>query len=120
MNKQLLKLHAERARLQERITQQRFELGMQLIPAKNASDAVNRLLVAGQGGLNFVRRNPLLLLAAMVVVFVLRPKGSLRLVQKGVFVWRSWRELRRLVPPAVLAPILAPIYKFIWQRFASR
>lgn len=120
MNKQLLSLHLERQHLKERIAQQRAELDMQLMPLRKASDVAHRFAVTGRGGIDFVRSNSLLLLAAVATVLVLRPRGLARLAQTGLTVWRGWRALRALVPPAVLSSLVVPIYKFMWQRFAGK
>lgn len=116
VNKQLLALHIEQARLQERIMQQRTALAAQLLPLQKASDTLTRISDAGQGVALFLRSHPLGVLAVLSVVLVLRPQASWRLASRGWLLWRGWRRARRLISE----PALSQLFKFIWQRYANR
>ena len=116
MNRHLLKLHLERGRLQERIAQQRVELAVQLMPLKRASGTVSRMMALAQDGVDYVRKNPFQVSAALAMAVVLRPKRTWQLLQTGLQVWRGWSVLRVLIPETMSSPL----YKFIWQRFTNR
>ena len=116
MNRQLLALHLERGRLQERIAQQRVELAVQLMPLKRASGTTSRVMALAQDGFDYVRKNPLKGSAALALALILRPKRTWQLLHAGLQVWRGWSVLWVLVPETVSSPI----YKFIWQRLTNR
>lgn len=116
MNKQLLALHLERGRLQERIAHQRAALGLELLPLVNAATAASRVMAAGRQAAGFVRSNPLLILAALATAFVLRPKGVWRLAKTGLVIWRGWRAVAALVP----GPVFSSLYQRVMQCFTNK
>jgi hypothetical protein len=116
VNKQLLALHLERGRLQERIAQQRVALCHELLPLVNAATAASRVMAAGQQAAGFVKSNPLLILAGLLTAFVLRPRGVWRLTKTGLVIWRGGRALLALLP----APVLLSLYQMMTQRFTNK
>jgi hypothetical protein len=116
VNKQLLALHLERGRLQERIAHQRVALGHELLPFVNAATAASRVMAAGRHAADFVKSNPLLILAALLAAFVLRPRGVWRLAKTGLVIWRGWRAMAALVPE----PVFSSLYQMMMQRFTNK
>jgi YqjK-like protein len=116
VNKKLLALHLERGRLLERIAHQRTTLAMQLAPLQKMSASAGRVMVTARSGLAYIRSHPAGVAAVLSTLVMLRPRGTWRLLRRGLVIWRSWRTLRALIPEA----IRSPLYKFIWQRYASR
>ncbi len=102
--------------MQERIAHQRVALGRELLPFVNAATAASRVMAAGRHAADFVKSNPLLLLAALVTVFVVRPKGVWQLAKTGLVVWRGWRALLVWLP----APVLSSLYQVVMQRFTNK
>lgn len=59
--------------------------------------------VADRGGsvLCWLRRHPLVPVAAMVALLVARPRAALRWAQRGFFAWQTLRRLRGALQPAL-------------------
>ena len=100
MTKELQVLAQERGRLLERIAQQRRVLSVQLIPLQKAVNAGDRALALGRDWWQFVHvhRAAITLIAGVVgsVFIVLRPARFVRLLGRGVALWRSGRSIQAM------------------------
>ena len=101
MQTRLIELHQQRGRLQERITQQRRQLGEQLGPLQGALALPQRIGRVPQEAMAFARQHPLLVGGVAVGLVVLRPRVVLRWAGRAVAAWRTWRTVRGLVPAFV-------------------
>lgn len=97
MQKRLIELHRQRGRLLERITVQRHALSQQLAPLRGALDVSDRTARLVQDGKAFVHKHPLGVALAILAVVLLKPGTVLRWTQRGLFAWRTWRGLHRLI-----------------------
>ena len=98
MGKSLVDLQRERSVLLERIASQRLSLQSQLAPLRKVSAAGERTAALFGGAVRYVRQRPLSVLLVVSALVLLRPRGAMRWVQRGLFVWRSWRAVRAVVP----------------------
>jgi hypothetical protein len=96
----LLELHQRRAQLVARARTERKQLAAQLARA----DAALAWLERGRSVLVEVRRRPLLLAAAVLLVMAWRPRRVLKLLASGWSLWQLYRRARlwweRIAPPA--------------------
>jgi hypothetical protein len=91
---ELIEIGIRRGRLQERIARQRAELGGQLRPLRDALASTDRAVALVDAGVAGIRRHPSLVLAAFVVLALLKPRRVWRWGRRAFFVWRTWRVLR--------------------------
>ena len=105
MQTRLIELHQQRGRLLERIAHQRQTLASQVAPLLRPLSLPGRVAAALRDTGSFVLQHPYLLGTAALSVLVLKPGFVLRWARRGVFAWRAWRSLRRLVPPGAVAAL---------------
>jgi len=98
MDQHLIELHLKRGRLLERIAAQRTMLARQMAPLRVALDTTDRAIAVVRDSARFVRQHPAGVAALVAVTVVLRPRVVWRWLQRGFFVWRSWRALRGRLP----------------------
>lgn len=103
MSKSLADLQLERCQLLERIASQRVALRVQLAPWQKASALGDRAFAVFRSAIQYVRDRPVAALVAVSALVLLRPRSALRWVQRGLFVWRSWRAVRAWVPQGLWA-----------------
>lgn len=90
MSQKLLDLAARRGALCARISAQRDVLAYHsagLADLLDKGDAALR-------GVDWVKRNPLAVGAAVSTMVVLRPRRAFRWAKRGFFLWQGWRKLR--------------------------
>jgi len=91
-------IRARRARLMARAAVERERISVQL----HAWQAPLALADKGFAAARYVRRNPQWIVAAAVLLVVLRPRRALAWARNGLIAWRTWRwishSLRRLAP----------------------
>lgn len=93
MSDRLLELAVKRGRLQERIAMQRRELAQHAVPLANA-------LAVGDSvadGVDWLKRHPLVVVAAAAAIVVAKPRQAWRWARRGVIAWRGWRAVRSAV-----------------------
>lgn len=98
MDQQLIELHLKRGQLLERIAMQRATLARQVVPVRVALDTADRAIVLVREGVRYVRQHPAGVAALVAVTVALRPRVVWRWLQRGFFIWRSWRAARGLLP----------------------
>ncbi len=106
MQERLIELHQQRGRLLERLATQRNTLAQQLAPVEglfDLPDRVNRMLLEGKA---LVVRHPLVVVALVASVVLLKPGAVLRWSGRGVAVWRAWSMVRKLLPNFLLNRLL--------------
>lgn len=99
---ELIDIGIRRGRLLERIAAQRAELGGQLRPLRQALATTDRAVTLIDAGVSTIRRHPSIVVAALVVLALLKPRRVWRWGSRAWFVWRSWRTLRARI--AALIP----------------
>ena len=78
---------ARRAHLMARAAVERERISVQL----HAWEAPLVLVDKGIAAARYVRRNPQWIVAAVVVLTVLRPRRALAWARNGLIAWRAWR-----------------------------
>ena len=111
MGKSLLDLQLERSQLLERIASQRLALQAQLVPLQKVAFLGERTAALFRSAVQYVRDRPLVALIAISALALIKPRGALRWVQRGLFVWRSWRTVRALVPQGLWATIRQSLWR---------
>ena len=111
MSKSLLDLQLERGRLLERIASQRVTLQVQFAPLQKASALGDRVFAVLRNAVQYVRDRPVAALLAVSVLVLLRPRGALRWVQRGLLVWRSWRAVRALLPQGLWGVVRRSLWR---------
>jgi hypothetical protein len=100
MRARLLGLHQRRAQLVAHAQTEREQLAAQLARA----DAALAWLERGRSVLAEVRRRPLLLAAAVLLVMAWRPRRVLKLLASSWSLWQLYRRAQRwwerIAPPA--------------------
>ncbi len=94
MPKNLVELHQERTRLTERIGTERAALAYQLQPFQRAAETSDKVSAFVARAVVYARQHPLTLAAVLGLLVLLKPRSSLRWVQRGFLLWRSWHTLR--------------------------
>jgi hypothetical protein len=91
MNTRLLELAERRGALRMRIAAQREALAHHVAPLETA------FAVADQGmeGVRWLKGHPAVVGGALAVLTVLRPRRVWRWLQRGLFVWRGWRGVKK-------------------------
>ncbi|MEW6415510.1 MAG: YqjK family protein [Pseudomonadota bacterium] len=101
MSKSLAELHQERGRLRERIAQQRATLAREVAPLARACDTIDAVRALARDTARRVNRlaseHPALVAGIAALFFALRPRRTLRWIGRGMFLWRGWRNVRRLL-----------------------
>lgn len=87
----------QRGRLLERISQQRNAFAVTLSPFVGLLSAADQVAEGAEKTRRWINKNPLLAGAVLIAIVIWRPKGAIRLLQKGAVGWRAWRLIRRLV-----------------------
>ena len=94
----LPEIRARRAHLMARAAVERERVSVQL----RAWKAPLALADKGYAAAHYVRRNPQWIVAAAVLLAVLRPRRALSWARSGLIAWRAWRwisqSLRGLAP----------------------
>ena len=98
MDKRLAMLHQERADLLKRIAVQRDSLARQLAPLQKLSSLADRAVGVLRTGLRYLREHPLAVALAVSAFALRKPGRAWRWMQRGLFVWRSWRTLKACLP----------------------
>jgi hypothetical protein len=88
----LLSVHQHRARLLSRARAEREHLAATVLDIESGLSWVDALKRIG----NEVRSHPLGVLAVLAVLAVLRPRGALKLIGGGWWLWRLYQRLRRV------------------------
>jgi uncharacterized protein YjiS (DUF1127 family) len=94
MTQQLIDLGIRRGRLIERIASQRALLGQQLQPVRNVLAATDRGVAGVRAGIEFLRQHPGLIVVAVALLAILKPRRTWRWAQRGFIAWRTWRAAR--------------------------
>ena len=94
MDQRLIDIGIRRGRLIERIARQRALLGEQLQPVRSVLDATDRSIAGVRSGIAYLRQHPTIIVAAVALLVVLKPRRVWRWAQRGFVVWRTWRALR--------------------------
>ena len=98
MDKRLVELHRERGELLRRIAAQRASMAGQLAPLQQASSIADRAVGLLRSGLQFLREHPVAVALAVSALGLRKPGRSWRWLQRGLFVWRSWRTVKAWLP----------------------
>lgn len=94
MTEQLIDVGIRRGRLIERIAGQRALLGRQLQPLCNALQTTDRGIAVVRTGIGFLRQRPGLVLAAVALLVILKPRHAWRWAKRGFFAWQIGRKVR--------------------------
>lgn len=95
MAKSPIELSLQRGRLQERIAAQRATLATQLRPLVAAVATADHALASARRGVDYVKRHPGQVGAAIVLLALLRPKGVWRWGRRAFVAWGLWKKARR-------------------------
>lgn len=90
--RRLIALSQQRARLVGRARVEREHLGAVAARIESALSWVNVV----HKGVDGVRRHPLLVVAGIALLVVLRPRGALKLLASGLSLWGLYQRARRL------------------------
>ncbi len=94
MRQRLLALAEQRARLAARAQAERASLAALLLPADGAGALAATLLRGVRRAMDAAGRQPLLAVAGVVLLAVLRPRRALGWLARGWSLWRLYREAR--------------------------
>ena len=83
----LTEIRARRAHLMARAAVERERISVQLHAWEAPLVLVDKSIAAAR----YVRRNPQWIVAAVVLLVVLRPRRALSLARNGLIAWRAWR-----------------------------
>lgn len=89
----LVDLAVRRGELKARIAMQRDALGQHAQPLAGALAKVDRVIA----GAEWLKQHPRAVGAAAAAFVIMRPKRAWRWGRRLLFVWQSWRSLRRRV-----------------------
>jgi len=84
---QLSEIRARRAHLMARAAVERERISVQLHAWEAPLVLVDKSIAAAR----YVRRNPQWIVAAVVLLVVLRPRRALAWARNGLIAWRAWR-----------------------------
>jgi hypothetical protein len=101
MAKTQVELDQERARLLERITAQRASLVRDLEPVRRVEHLGQRVSALVADALGYIGGRPLAVMAAVAGLLVVRPRTALRLLGRGLALWRGWRTVQKWQPGLV-------------------
>lgn len=87
MNERLLELAARRGALQARIADQRRQLAQHSLPLQAAMAKGDLAL----DGVDWLKRHPGAVAAAVAAVVIAKPKRAWRLARRAFFLWRGWK-----------------------------
>lgn len=94
MDQRLIDIGIRRGRLIERIARQRALLGEQLQPVSSVLGAADRGIAGVRTGIDYLRRRPELVVAALALLIILKPRRVWRWAKRGFVLWRTWRAVR--------------------------
>ena len=86
----LTEIRARRAHLMARAAVERERISVQL----HAWEAPLALADKGYAAARYLRQNPQWIVAAAVLLAVLRPRRALSWARNGLIAWRAWRWIR--------------------------
>ncbi len=101
MPKTQVELDHERARLTERIAAQRATLVRDLEPVRRVEQWGQRLSALAADVLGYVGGRPLTVAAVVAGMVLVKPRSSLRLLGRGLALWRGWRTVQKWQPGLV-------------------
>lgn len=107
MTPRLIELQRQRGRLQERIAQQRVQLGEQVQPLLQAERVGQRGLEMATGAAGQITAHPWSVALIAGAVLLLKPRRIWRGLRLGLWVWRRYRSLRDLIPASWRAAFAA-------------
>jgi hypothetical protein len=114
ISRQLLELAVRRERLQARADMQRATVADDLARLAAPLETVDRAI----HGVRWLRGHPLILVASIAVLGVLRPRSLMSLVSVGLRIWAAKRALS--APQGRVAWALLPRFVDFYQRWRSR
>lgn len=90
MTSRLLELAVRRGALQERIAMQRRALSQHAAPLAAALSVGDTVI----DGVGWLKRHPVVVLAATAAIVLAKPRGALRWARRGLIAWRGWKAVR--------------------------
>lgn len=90
MNPRLLELATRHGALRARIDEQRRRLAQHAEPLAAALEKGDAALQ----GVDWLKRHPAAVAAAVALLAVARPRRAWRWAQRGFLLWRGWRALK--------------------------
>lgn len=115
MNNSFADLQLKRGQLVERMAHQRADLSRDLAPVTSALATADRARLAVRSGMTYLRQHPLVMVAALTGLAILRPGRVVRLAGHGLAVWRNWRNVQAWVPPPVLQHLMNRLARRYFQ-----
>lgn len=94
MNQALIDIGIRRGRLLERIVHQRAALSRDVQPVCSVLHTADQAVARVRTVTGFLRSHPGLVLAAVALLVVLKPRRAWRLAKRGFVAWRLWLTLR--------------------------
>ena len=94
MNQVLIDIGIRRGRLLERIAHQRAVLSRDVQPVCHVLQTADQAVARVRTASDFLKSHPALILAAVALFVVLKPRRAWRLAKRGFFIWRLWGTLR--------------------------
>jgi hypothetical protein len=91
MSERLLDLATRRGMLQARIANQRQALSDNIWPLREGLRASDSVL----SGVDWLKQHPAAVVAAVAAAVIARPKRIFRWGQRGFFLWRGWRAIKK-------------------------
>ena len=93
MDQRLIDIGVRRGRLIERIASQRALLGQQMQPVHSILNATDRGLAGVRTGFAYLRQHPGIVVAAIVLLAVVKPRRAWRWARRSLIAWQTWRSL---------------------------
>ena len=94
MSQALIDIGIRRGRLLERIAHQRAALNRDVQPVCDVLQSVDHGIARVRTVTAFLKSHPGLVLAAVTLLVVLKPRRAWRLAKRGFLAWRLWQTLR--------------------------
>lgn len=95
MTSKLIELAARRGELKAKIEMERSALAQHAQPVAQLLGKADHVVE----GVEWVKRHPGAVGAAVAALVVAKPKRAWNLAKRGFFLWQTWRNLRRRMPP---------------------
>ena len=97
MNPRLADLYQQQGRLLERVATQRQTIAEQCRPIQHAARVADAAQQWLRGMTGYLRGHPLLVVAAVAAVLIVKPRRAWVWSKRGYLIWRRWRGLQRWV-----------------------
>ncbi len=106
-----------RGQLVERIGHQRAALARDLAPVRSTLNTADQALGAARNGLHFLKAHPLVVTLLLSSLVAFKPGRVVRLLRRGLVVWKTWRTLRAWGPRSLSSSLPRRVWQFVQRRY---